>query len=96
MNQRSWGELATVLVAVATIIGVGIIVANAQVGGVRDDIGVFGKNGTDFRREMTDFHQEFDSYQLDMEVRKIRIELLLKELIHGTDMESPERVAQTD
>ena len=96
MNQRSWGELAAVVVAVATIIGVGITVANALVGGVRDDIGVIRQDVTEFRREMTDFRQEFNSYQLDMEVRMTKIELLLNELIHGPDLESPERVAQTD
>lgn len=91
-----WGELSAVVIAVAAVLTLFTTITNSIVGDVEDDVAVLRDEFLAHRQEMDQFRQEFNEFKLSSSVSQQRMELLLQQVVHGPDMESPERIASND
>ena len=93
--KRSWAELATVVGAIAALFLATTTITNSIVSRLENDINENNSQLEALSGEMADFREEFHEFKLDSSLSLQRIELQLQQLIHGKDLESPERIAQT-
>ena len=95
MSQIRAGEWAAVVIAVAAVFGASMTGTSYMLGDVRDNLSILREDVREVRANMENLREDFSEFKLESSVEHKEIQLLLQQLIHGPDLESPERIAQT-
>lgn len=103
MNSSGWKEWAPVagvafgaVAAAAALVLATTTITNSIVSGIRDDVRENSEKIDAIDVRIQQIQTDLAEFKLETALGLQRIELQLQQFIHGDDLESPERVAQSN
>lgn len=103
MDSSGWKEWAPVagvafgaVAAAAALVLATTTITNSIVSGIRDDVRENSQKIDAIDVRIQQIQTDLAEFELETALGLQRIELQLQQLIHGDDLESPERVAQSN